>query len=303
MALLFVGVIGCVEETVQPEPLSLKSAQANVVQLTPEFLDAMNLLIDERGDKFRIAMVETITKGNSDEIGQTIYSKFVGNKQLDSDFAPNDTWRSWSADNGNSITYAIDMTEDAEPSGLTAEETEAAIVNAFNTWDAVNCSDLGLTRNPAEGIDLGYLAFLYGMDGSEEIVADVMQCGWGFPLDAQTIGATFTFIWVDDTGEPLDMDGDGKNDVAFRETYYNPIFNWVVEGGSLDNIDVQTITTHEIGHCLSQAHFGMISINKAGKVIVAPRALMNSIYLGPLHELLGTDKAGHCSIWDEWPLY
>jgi len=304
VTLLFVGVIGCVDEPVQPEPLSLKSAQVDVIQLTPEFLDAMNLLIEQKGDNFRIAMVETITDGSNNQEGQTIYSKFVGNKQLSSDFSPNDTWRTWSADNGNSITYAIDMTEDAEPSGLTAGETETAIVNAFNTWDAVKCSDFGLTRNPAEGIDLGYLAFIYGMDGSDEIAADIMQCGWGFSLAEGTLGATFTFIWVDDiNGDPIDENGDGKNDVAFRETYYNPMYPWGVGGAQFPDIDVQSVSLHEIGHCLSQAHFGTISINRAGKVIVAPRAVMNSMYLGPLHTLLGTDNAGHCSIWDEWPMY
>ena len=304
LALLFVGVIGCKEEIVQVENLSLKSAQVNVMQLTSEFLDNINLLIEEKGDKFRVGMVETITDGTSNEIGQTIYSKFVGNKQLDYDFSPNDSWRTWSANNGNSITYAIDMTEDAEPSELTANETEAAIVNAFNTWDALKCSDFGLTRNSAEGLDLGYIAFLYGMDGSDNIVADIQQCGWGFSLGEGTLGATYTFYWVDDiTGEPIDENGDGKIDVAFRETYYNPDYHWVVQGGSFDNIDVQTIALHEIGHCLSQAHFGTISVNRAGKVQVAPRAVMNSIYLGPLHKLLGTDNAGHCSIWDEWPMY
>ena len=45
-------------------------------------------------------------------------------------------------------------------------------------------------------------------------------------LAGGVLGVTFTFVWVDDvTGEPSDMDGNGRDDVAFREMYYNNNFD------------------------------------------------------------------------------
>ena len=33
----------------------------------------------------------------------------------------------------------------------------------------------------------------------------------------------------------------------------------------------------------------------------APRAAMNGTYIGPQRTLRGTDRAGHCSNWAQWP--
>ena len=85
-----------------------------------------------------------------------------------------------------------------------------------------------------------------------------------------------------------------------REIYYNSLFTWADDGVS--NIDVETVALHEAGHGLSQAHFGkLIQTTSNGKFHFAPRAVMNAGYTGPQRALAGTDHAGHCSIWADWP--
>ena len=75
--------------------------------------------------------------------------------------------------------------------------------------------------------------------------------------------------------------------------------SWSDDGVS--NYDVETIALHEIGHGLSQAHFGKVFIDKKGNLKFGPEAVMNAVYVGPRRELLGTDNGGHCANWGNWP--
>ena len=126
-----------------------------------------------------------------------------------------------------------------------------------------------------------------------------------FPPDGSEfiLGVTFTLIWVDEvTGIPTDMDNNGKLDVAFREIYYNNYFTWGIDTEPFGPIDVEAIVRHEVGHGLSQDHFGKLFGTFAnGKLHFAPEAVMNALYLIPQHKLLGTDIGGHSSIWGSWP--
>jgi len=100
------------------------------------------------------------------------------------------------------------------------------------------------------------------------------------------LGVTFTLIWIDGAGVPTDLDNNKKNDVAFREIYYNDNFTWAIDG----NIDVETVALHEAGHGLSQAHFGDIFITDSnGKLHFSPRAVMNATYSGVQQEIAETD--------------
>ncbi|WP_282015623.1 hypothetical protein [Marinifilum flexuosum] len=311
--LCIVGVIACQHEEVftpdelqAPSPMEAYMGNTDVkstaqdFDLTPDALDEMNEILAMEGMEFRVLMAEYITANGSNEIGHTVIAKNVGNKQLGSDFVPNDARRGWSNPDVNAITYAIDQTIDAVPpfGNATAAETDAAIVRASDTWNALNCSNLNFTRNPDYGIDLGYVAAIYGYGGSFAVLADIHHAGWRDLVFAPgVLGVTFTFIWIDANG-PTDIDGNGKNDVAFREIYYDPFWIWNVDGS---HIDVETIALHELGHGLSQAHFGKVSIKKDGTFKASPRAVMNAVYFAPLTELQGTDIGGHCSIWGEWP--
>ena len=66
------------------------------------------------------------------------------------------------------------------------------------------------------------------------------------------LAVTFTIIFTDENGNPVDTDNNKKADVAWREIYYNDAFSW--NDGSA--YDVETIALHEAGHGLSQDHFG-----------------------------------------------
>lgn len=282
--------------------LSSSNGRSSELQsITPEYLDAINAGLAAEGMDYRVAMAEYVTAGGSEEAGQTVFSKVVGNKQLGFDFVPGDSRRGWSGSNGTEITYAIDQTGDAVPvyGGLTATETDAAIVRGTDTWDNARCSDLGLSRNPDFGLDIGVVAFLNGLGGSPFVFADVQHAGWrDINFAGGVLGVTFTFGFTDVNGF-TDIDNNGKLDAAFREIYYDPSWSWADDGTA--NIDVESIAVHELGHGLSQGHFGRVALNKNGGLQVSPRAVMNALYTGPYRNLAGTDNGGHCSNWAEWP--
>ena len=269
------------------------------VQLA-NFMDALNAKLASDGAGYRVAVAEAITTAESGEVGITVLAKSVGNKQLTSDFVPGDTRRSWDTD-PNDITYAIDQTADAVPpfGGLTAAQTTAAIIRGHDSWENLICSSLNQSQNPDFGLDIGVVAFLNGLGGSPFIFADVQHAGWEIDFAGGVLGVTFTFIWIDSSNNPTDIDGNGKTDTAFREIYYDPSWNWFDNGTS--NIDLESVAVHEIGHGLSQGHFGTVALKNDGSVLRAPFAVMNAIYSQPLQVLQGTDNGGHCSNWAEWP--
>lgn len=287
-----------------PDALNSGARSAASISITTDYLDAINDALSSKGANYRVAMAELITAAGSNEAGQTVIAKNVGNKQLPADFVPGDVRRTWSSNGGNEITYAIDQTADAVPpmGGLSAAATTAAIEAGTNTWRDVRCSDLGLSRNNDFGIDLGYIAALFGLGGSLFVAGDVMNTGFtDIDFFGGVLGATFTFIWIDGSGNPTDIDNNGRDDVAFREIYYDPSWEWADTGNSADGIDLESVAVHEIGHGLSQAHFGTVAIKKKGYLKASPRAVMNALYTGTYRDLVGTDNGGHCSLWADWP--
>ncbi len=250
--------------------------------------------------RYTVAMAEYLTDGESEELGNTIFFNDRGNKQLDFDFVPGQ-----SLDGTDAISYYIDETRAS--ADIPASLSTAAIVRSMNTWEGVSCSDLGLYRTPGDGRATGYYGALLGYGGSYRYVADVVHAGWlpaGFfdrvaPNGSRSIlGVTFTIVFINADGTPQDADNDGKGDVAWREIYYNDRFSW----GDGSGIDIETVSLHESGHGLSQAHFGKgFRKKKTGEVHYAPRAVMNATYSGLQTDIKGTDNGGHCSNWANWP--
>jgi hypothetical protein len=287
-----------------PPTLNIEANAASGAFLSAA-LDQVNATLGARGAGYRAAMAEYITRGDSNEAGSVIVARTLGNKRLSADFVPFDPRRVWSGapGAGDDITFAIDETGDAVPpfGGVTGAQTTAAIRAAMATWENISCSTLPLTELPSLGVDIGFVAFLNGLGGSAAIVADVQHAGWlDINFAGGILGVTFTFIFVNPDGSPTDIDNNRLADAAFREIYYDPSFNWAVDG--VANIDVQTVALHEAGHGLSQNHFGTVFIRNDGGVAASPRAVMNALYLAPLRTLLGTDGAGHCANWANWPL-
>lgn len=299
--------VACTDASVvSPRPVSSEVTFAAAdpgVELV-SYMDALNVQLAAQGANYRAMQAEYVTSPDSGQAGNTVLAKSVGNKHLTFDFVPFDPRRVWSGAGGggsDDITYAIDQTGDAVPplGGLTGAQTTAAILAATATWEGVSCSTLPLTQNPSFGLDIGLVAFLNGLGGSPFVFADVQHAGWrDIDFAGGILGVTFTFIFVDGGGNPTDIDNNKVGDAAFREIYYDPSFTWRTNGG---NIDVETVSLHEQGHGLSQAHFGMVFFKNNGSLAAAPRAVMNALYAAPLRQLQGSDNGGHCSNWAAWP--
>ena len=248
-------------------------------------------------------LLEKIEYYGADGAGNTVFFNNRGNKQLSADFVPGDLRRGGFTD----IAYARDGTEGTTASGLSQDQTDKAILSAMDTWDNVSCSKgLALTDLGASPFDLGYVQALVtgGAEGSF-FFTDLMHSGFNttvtddvFGPESNVLGVTFTFIWLDDDGAPSDIDNNGKDDVAFRDIYYNDAFSWAIG----DRMDVETVALHESGHGLSQGHFGkLIQTESNDKFHFAPRSVMNAGYTGIQTSIGKTDKAGHCSNWGQWP--
>ena len=230
---------------------------------------------------------------------------------IDSQFVENDPRRG-----GQSfITYVVDQSDGSAttnpPAILPNSVTEAAIDQSMATWAAVGCNGPGVVKVADSGgnIDLIDDLVLGGPIGSP--TADITHAGWLpapffnaiAPPNGATfiLGVTFTFIFVDPSFNPTDIDHNGLADVAFREIYYNRSFPWATNGSS-NNIDIQSVATHEAGHGFGLGHFGKVFVTKKDPVTVAnlkyaPRAVMNAVYASPFRELTGTDNGPFCHIW------
>jgi hypothetical protein len=250
--------------------------------------------------KYAVWSAEYLTPEESGQIGRTIFFRDVGNKQLSADFVPG-----LSLDETDNVSFYVDQNRPS--ADLPVAATTDAIVRAMQTWDGVNCSNLGIYRVPSNpAITTGFVSLLLGFGGSGDYTADIVHAGWlpaaffdAVAPQGSTIilGVTFTIIFTDDDGNPTDLDNNGKADVAWRETYYNDTFTWKIG----NHYDVETIALHEAGHGLSQAHFGTAFRDSgSGKIHFDPRAVMNAAYSGIQTSINGPDNAGHCSNWADW---
>lgn len=215
------------------------------------------------------------------------------------------------------ITYVVDQSDggaltllpDDAVAVLPNSATEPAVDQSMARWQSgPNCNGPAVAKvNDTGGnIDVIDNLVLGGAPGSP--VADITHAGWLNPPFFNAIapggadyilGVTFTFIFVDQNG-PTDVDRNGLADVAFREIYYNRGFAWGTSGAS-NNIDVESVVTHEAGHAFGLGHFGRVSLTRKGTTVAdikyAPRAVMNAVYISPFRDLTGTDNASFCSVW------
>lgn len=249
--------------------------------------------------KAKLYMAEYFTDPSSQQMGRTVVFDNKGSKKLDVDFSPVEKLYGTP-----DMSYYAD--EFRPSSTLDVATSTAAIDRAAQTWDEVTCSELGLTKIGAIPAPIGIVAAFFGFPSIGAIVADVEHLGFMpaefFDVLAEggsdfILGVTFTLIWTDDEDNPVDTNGDGLADAAVREIYYNDNFTWM-DG---TNIDLETVALHEMGHGLSQAHFGTGFFKKNGEPQFSPRAVMNASYTGVQTEIGATDNAGHCSIWGNWP--
>lgn len=248
----------------------------------------------------KLYMAEYIVAPGSTEMGRTVLFDNKGSKKLSIDFAPQSKMYGTP-----DMSYYIDSYRPA--SSLAPADSRMAIENSLMTWEGATCSELNLYDIGPAPFPVGIVASILGFPSVEAYGADIENLGFmpgaffNFLApggENSILGVTFTFFWIDENGDPVDQNNDGKPDAAFREIYYNDNFNWAVDGS---HIDLETVALHENGHGLSQAHFGTLFQKQKGDFQFSPRAVMNAGYTGIQRTIGKTDLAGHCSIWANWP--
>ena len=240
-------------------------------------------------------------------MGRTIYAD-DRTLTLDTRWVANDPRRLADGDN---LTYLIDLTYSMANPGIPASP---AIMSAFDTWYYdPKCSHVDIVQRTDTGANPNFVLYYYFGIGPypNPFLADITVTGFlpGYIFDALApggsgyiLGVTFTFIFVDGNGIPTDINYDGYADTALKEIWFNNNYTWSDTGSG--GIDIETVVLHEAGHALDLGHFGSIFVTeKNGKLHVAPRAVMNSIYLGVFRTLRATDFGAFCNIYAMWPNY
>lgn len=268
----------------------------------PAWAAKVNAQLAARGLNIQIANVEYFTIGNGRPDDRILKQPFR--------WVSGDTRR---VAQGNDITYLIETARGATASGLTAAQTTAAVERSLRTWDASKpLSKVDLVRRADDGADHTIFDSFFGFGGAgNPFAADIVHAGFyprayfeavGGPGGGDGILAfSVTFIFLDANGNPTDVNGDNHLDTALNEVYFNDTFGdpanplragnpWKIDAASRPDVDVETVSLHEMGHSLGIGHFGP-----------PPSALMNPRYSGLQHAPSATDNAGMHSVWSRWP--
>ena len=324
-------IASCSESTISPTPdkesiapLKTESSAVNsqgdrdLNLSNVKSMDEVNDMLAERGLNVRLAYAETVTlednlqketKGKKGDkvtkaTGQTIFAD-DRNLRLEAQWVPGDERRNAE---GNKLTYLIDQTWMPANFGTPSEiDGNAAIDASFDTWNTIKKnSKLEIVKRADTGEQPSSFFI-----GGNPFLADISEIGFlpgiffdfvlGPGASSNVLGVTFTSVFVDDEGNPTDINNDGYADVAFKEVWYNDAFQWTNDANG-PGVDIETVALHENGHALGFGHFGKVFVTEGNnKIHTAPRAVMNAVILGTQRELLGTDKASFNSIYGNWP--
>ncbi len=287
------------------------------------FLADLDAQLAASGSPVRIAKAEFITDtanwtGSSQTLIANDRARGIGSR-----WVPGDPRR-----NGRiGVTYAFDpfqgrlpTTRNPDGSGVRQvlfPELDPILETSMAAWRDRSCSSKPIERVAVPtGTDPDQLDNLFlGSDGGRAYaqIADVVQGGWqppafftafAGPSGGNIIGVAFTFIWVDGSGVPTDIDNDGNRDLAIAEIYYNTRFAWgSSQAGNV--VDFYSIITHETGHGVGLGHFGKVFVTRRDasdgiaitEIKYAPKALMNAVYVTGRNEIDGTDNSSFCQIW------
>lgn len=249
------------------------------------------------GIEFAKAETFTAIQDGNFQTGQTIFANDRV-KQLPFEWVPGDARR---LADGNNLTYLVFEPLAFANTGnpLPVIDAEPIFDTAFSTWNNLKKnSGLTIVKREVPGVFpsaiLGFGSFI-----NDPFAADIGSIGFlpGSIFDAilgpgasgGVLGVAFTFTFA------------GTDETAHVEIWYNDEFPWS-DDGTPGTIDIESVALHENGHALGFDHFGRIAIvNANGRLNVAPRAVMNAAYLGPLRELRGTDKASFNQRYGSWP--
>ena len=271
-------------------------------------LQAMNDRLAQMNMNIRILKAEYVTASTANKVNAKGNTLICNDRdlRLASQFVPNDSRRN--AD-GRNITYLVDQSDATPNGGLSSAQTEAAIDRAMSTWNSQTCASIPIVKRADSGADPDLVDGLLGFGSvGTPYLADIVHAGWMPPAffdllfpggGTSFLAVTFTFILIDPATDS-DINGDHQFDVGGREIYYNNYFTWGINANP-PVADVESVALHEAGHGLSLGHFGMIFLDQSGNLQFSPFAVMNAVMFGQNHVLQGTDNAGYCGEWANWP--
>lgn len=301
--------VSCSSESVTPErPSALASSAAIEVGPVSERLARINDSLAALGLNIAVQKAEFMLAPTAPRpaSGQIVFAN-DRTMRLETRWVPGDARRE--AD-GNRITY-MNFTPFMAANG--AGNAEPAIDASFDTWDTSKCSNLDIVKRPWHGGNASVILAIAGVPQASPFSAGIFTLGYlpGFAFDAilgpgastSVLGITFTFIFTDPSAgnAPTDIDGDGRTDTALKEVWYNNEFDWTLTGLGGD-ADAETVALHENGHALELGHYGKIFGTISNLTLhVSPRAAMNAVILGTLRAPLGSDNAGFCGNFGNWP--
>jgi hypothetical protein len=290
-------------------------------------MESVNDQLAQRGAAYRLTGLWMFTTG----WGRPDNRQLQGGTR----WVPGDPGRAWNTlwgslgylqDPGD-VTYAVDaadLTSDVSPG-----DAMDAIDAGYETWNGVENAFVDFAKMPVppgnfDQLDAvpadplttcatGFFPAIVDPSAAGPIV-DVYLGGWLpreyfdclSPIpdeDGNTggdfiLGVTWTFTFVDGAGRPVDRNGDGYADTAFREQYYNEVFPWVTTGATFLGplVDIESIIVHENGHALDLGHFGgpppPLRLHPNGRIF-SPEAIMNPGYAGGEKRVLRPiDEAG-----------
>ena len=269
-------------------------------------MNDINAKLADQGMNIRLAYAETVTKAQGTEAaaGQTIFAD-DRTKRLTAQWVPGDERRNADGNNLTYLTYGpFAPANFGTPDQL---DGQPAIDASMDTWNNIKKkTKLNIVKRADTGTNPSAIL------GGDPFLADITEFGFvpglffelfvGPGSSSNVLGVTFTFVFIDDAGNPTDINNDGYEDTALKEVWYNDDFLWTDSGNTNNAIDIETVALHENGHALGFGHFGKVFVTDGNnKLHVAPRAVMNALILGTQRDLLGTDKASYNSIYGSWP--